>query len=176
MPYAQPDPSADPRDHGLASLTPGGPGPHYPKTDHHTWCAFAMLVIEMGGYSDLEAINPYTGDRLWVGGPDAGHEYCTNRCNTCGLATYRYRGELVHNSNETTADHPATETTDCAHNHGGRVGIMSNNDASNRYFRELRVRVRRAHSEDRDNEHVDGYEQLRRLVDVMEAAQFMGNE
>lgn len=39
----------------------------YPKTDSYTWGEFAGLAIEMGGYSDLSAIDPYTGRRFWLG-------------------------------------------------------------------------------------------------------------
>lgn len=36
---------------------------HYPKAGSHLWNEFAYLAIEAGGYSDLTAVNPYTGDR-----------------------------------------------------------------------------------------------------------------
>lgn len=39
----------------------------YPKAGSYTWGEFAGLVIEMGGYSDLSAIDPYTGRRFWLG-------------------------------------------------------------------------------------------------------------
>lgn len=48
----------------------------YPTTDTYTWGAFAGLAIEsdgkpiaaieMGGYCDLEMVDPYTLQRLWV--------------------------------------------------------------------------------------------------------------
>lgn len=39
----------------------------YPKAGSYTWGEFAGLAIEMGGYSDLSAIDPYTGRRFWLG-------------------------------------------------------------------------------------------------------------
>lgn len=41
-----------------------GQYPVYPDTDSHTWGAFAYLAIEMGGYGDLDVVNPYNGVRL----------------------------------------------------------------------------------------------------------------
>lgn len=48
----------------------------YPKAESYTWGAFAGLAIEsggkpiaaieMGGYCDLEMVDPYTLQRLWV--------------------------------------------------------------------------------------------------------------
>ena len=32
----------------------------------HVWQEFAGLAIEMGGYSDLTAVDPYSGRRLWL--------------------------------------------------------------------------------------------------------------
>lgn len=40
--------------------------PHYPAYSVHQWGAFAYLAIESGGYGDLDAVNPYNGDRLNV--------------------------------------------------------------------------------------------------------------
>lgn len=46
-------------------IRPGDPTePHYPQADTHTWGEFAGLAIEMGGYGDITAVNPHTGDRL----------------------------------------------------------------------------------------------------------------
>jgi hypothetical protein len=39
----------------------------YPQNDRYQFQEFAGLVIEMGGYSDLTAIDPYTGRRFWLG-------------------------------------------------------------------------------------------------------------
>lgn len=39
----------------------------YPRSDSHTWGEFAGLAVEMGGYGDLTAIDPYTGRRFWLG-------------------------------------------------------------------------------------------------------------
>jgi len=39
----------------------------YPQAGSHTWSEFAGLAIEMGGYSDLTAIDPYTGRRFCLG-------------------------------------------------------------------------------------------------------------
>lgn len=49
----------------------------YPNTDTYTWSAFAgvafqdgdgkpIAAVEMGGYCDLEMVDPYTLQRLWV--------------------------------------------------------------------------------------------------------------
>ena len=38
----------------------------YPKDDTHTWGEFAGLAIEIGGYSDITAVDPYTGRRFWL--------------------------------------------------------------------------------------------------------------
>lgn len=46
------------------TVTRGRPSdPHYPTARAHEWGEFAYLAIEAGGYSDLTAVNPYTGDR-----------------------------------------------------------------------------------------------------------------
>jgi hypothetical protein len=46
------------------TVTRGRPSdPHYPAARAHEWGEFAYLAIEAGGYSDLTAVNPYTGDR-----------------------------------------------------------------------------------------------------------------
>lgn len=39
---------------------------HYPKQHKYPWGAFAYLAVEAGGYGDLEAVNPFNGDRLNV--------------------------------------------------------------------------------------------------------------
>lgn len=41
-------------------------GASYP--DSHTWQEFAGFAIELGGYSDITAIDPYTGRRFWLSG------------------------------------------------------------------------------------------------------------
>ncbi len=46
---------------------PAPAGECYPKTDSYTWGEFAGLAIEMGGYSDLSLVDPYTGRRFWCG-------------------------------------------------------------------------------------------------------------
>lgn len=38
----------------------------YPSNDTHRYSEWPALVIEMGGYSDLTAIDPYSGRRFWV--------------------------------------------------------------------------------------------------------------
>lgn len=42
----------------------------YPAVETHTWGAFAGLAIELGGYGDLELIDPYSGRRFWCPVPD----------------------------------------------------------------------------------------------------------
>jgi hypothetical protein len=186
MTYTPPDPNANPRDTGgdLVHFTPDRfGGPHYPKVDHHTWGEFAYLAVEAGGYSDLTAINPYTGDRLWVGGSDTPHELCLARCSICGNRAHRDdQGSLVHADaryQHTAYDHaaavPDPDTIDCPHKHGGRVGIMSNNQASRDYFDGLRRRFSLPYGPpDPYDDTASVYEQLRRLVDVMEASRFLG--
>lgn len=44
-----------------------GTGETYPTADHK-WGEFAGLAIEMGGYNDLSAVDPYTGRRFWLEG------------------------------------------------------------------------------------------------------------
>lgn len=39
---------------------------NYPKSEAYTWGEFAHLAIETGGYGDLTAIDPWTGQRFWV--------------------------------------------------------------------------------------------------------------
>lgn len=39
----------------------------YPKAGSHVWNEFAGLAIELGGYGDITAIDPYTGRRFWWG-------------------------------------------------------------------------------------------------------------
>lgn len=47
--------------------TPGDPEQdHYPHTGTHEWGEFAGLAIELGGYGDITAIDPYSGDRFWL--------------------------------------------------------------------------------------------------------------
>lgn len=45
---------------------PVNPDKCYPRQGHHIWNEFAGLAIEMGGYSDLTAVDPYTGRRFWL--------------------------------------------------------------------------------------------------------------
>lgn len=48
-----------------------GPAPEeqrYPQATAHTWGEFPVIAVEMGGYSDITAVDPYTGRRLWLGG------------------------------------------------------------------------------------------------------------
>lgn len=62
-PAADPTPAADfvPR----VSTTTARPGTAvYPQADSYTWGEFADLAIELGGYGDITAVNPYTGTRL----------------------------------------------------------------------------------------------------------------
>lgn len=39
----------------------------YPKTDSYQFQEFAGVVFELGGYSDITMVDPYTLRRLWVG-------------------------------------------------------------------------------------------------------------
>lgn len=39
----------------------------YPRIDTYQFQEFAGLVVELGGYSDLTAIDPSTGRRFWLG-------------------------------------------------------------------------------------------------------------
>jgi hypothetical protein len=189
MTYSPPDPNANPLDRDdIANLTTDRfGGPHYPNVGHHTWGEFAYLAVEAGGYSDLTAIDPYTGNRLWVGGSDTPHEFCLARCSTCGNHTRPDdQGSLVHAdahhrhaAGQHAYDHAATvpdpDTIDCPHKYGGRVGIMSNNQSSRDYFGGLRRRFSLPYGPpDPYDDTVSVYEQLRRLVDVMEASQFLG--
>lgn len=45
--------------------TPGWVG--YPKNDSYTWGEFACAAFEIGGYSDMTLVDPYSGSRFWVG-------------------------------------------------------------------------------------------------------------
>lgn len=57
----------------------------------HVWGGFAGLAIELGGYQDLELVDPYTGRRLWVPLPD--------RLRFAGvLAWYRYALDVAERS------------------------------------------------------------------------------
>lgn len=38
----------------------------YPVRTYYTWGEFAWLALEMGGYRDATAIDPYSGRRFWV--------------------------------------------------------------------------------------------------------------
>lgn len=37
----------------------------YPRTDRYQFGCWPVIVIETGGYCDLEAIDPATGEKLW---------------------------------------------------------------------------------------------------------------
>jgi len=37
----------------------------YRGTTTHTWGMFAGLAIELGGYGDVELVDPYTGRTFW---------------------------------------------------------------------------------------------------------------
>ncbi len=37
----------------------------WPQSETHTWGAFAGLAVELGGYSDIELVDPGTGSRFW---------------------------------------------------------------------------------------------------------------
>lgn len=39
----------------------------YPKTGTISFNAWPIMVIETGGYNDIEITDPYTGQHLWVG-------------------------------------------------------------------------------------------------------------
>lgn len=52
------------REYGVTRAIYDGPG--YP--DSHMWGEFAGLAIELGGYSDITGIDPYTGRRFWLSG------------------------------------------------------------------------------------------------------------
>lgn len=57
----------------------------------HVWGGFAGLAIELGGYQDVELVDPYTGRRLWVPLPD--------RLRYAGpLAWYRYALDVAERS------------------------------------------------------------------------------
>jgi hypothetical protein len=59
-----PAPAAKPTSEPEVIVTRGRPSdPHYPTARAHEWGEFAYLAVEAGGYSDLTAVNPYTGDR-----------------------------------------------------------------------------------------------------------------
>lgn len=47
-------------------------GPRWPKVESHLWGMFPVLTIENGGYSDLEAQDPYTGRTLHLRAYDGG--------------------------------------------------------------------------------------------------------
>lgn len=57
---------------GEVKITPG-PANYvgYPKADH-AWAMFAGLAIELGGYGDVELVDPYTGNRFWFMPSDRG--------------------------------------------------------------------------------------------------------
>jgi hypothetical protein len=56
----------DGKDLPPCQIRPGrGDEPHYPQTETHTWGAFAGMAIELGGYSDVELVDPYSGSRFW---------------------------------------------------------------------------------------------------------------
>lgn len=50
------------------NITPGTPDYiGYPKNDQYQWGEFALMAFELGGYSDISMVDPYTGTRFWVG-------------------------------------------------------------------------------------------------------------
>lgn len=55
------------RDWSVIGPVDPNPDRFYPKVDCHIWGAFAGLAIELGGYGDLEAVDPYSGRRFWLG-------------------------------------------------------------------------------------------------------------
>lgn len=63
----------------VSSPVPGYVG--YPHNPQHAWGAFAMLALEMGGYGDLEAVDPYNGRRLHLSNaiPEDGNLYTALR-------------------------------------------------------------------------------------------------
>jgi len=45
---------------------PFSPSQGWPEVESHLWGAFPVLAIETGGYSDIEAIDPFTRRRFNV--------------------------------------------------------------------------------------------------------------
>lgn len=68
--------ACEPREGDGWLITAPTSGPHYPHADAHTWGAFAGVAVqtdsgpvaaaELGGYNDIELVNPYNGQRLWM--------------------------------------------------------------------------------------------------------------
>jgi len=64
VPGPGPAPQYTPDDYRI-SVAPAPAGyVGYPTRGTHVWGAFAQLAIEAGGYGDLEAIQPHSGQRL----------------------------------------------------------------------------------------------------------------
>jgi hypothetical protein len=61
------DPRPIPRQGDDWSVKAGTEGPHYPDNGTHTWGEFAGMAIELGGYGDMTMVDPYSGQRLWMG-------------------------------------------------------------------------------------------------------------
>lgn len=51
--------------HTYRVMPADGSRPTYPAAKAHTWGTFAGLVVELGGYNDVELIDPYTGGSFW---------------------------------------------------------------------------------------------------------------
>lgn len=49
---------------GWSISAPGSANLNYPASGTHTWNEFAGMAIECGGYSDISAVDPYTGRRF----------------------------------------------------------------------------------------------------------------
>ena len=54
------------RDWSIIGPVDPDPSRFYPQVDCHIWGEFAALAIEMGGYRDLSAVDPYSGQRFWL--------------------------------------------------------------------------------------------------------------
>lgn len=46
---------------------PSGSQAPYPQSETHQFGCWPVLVIETGGYNDVEIIDPFTRRRLWIG-------------------------------------------------------------------------------------------------------------
>lgn len=83
---------------GNVTLTPAPAGfVPYPFAEHHAWGAWAALAVEMPGYGDLEATNPYTGRTLHLaeafkGGADA---YTALRRLVDAMEKHQFLGEVT---------------------------------------------------------------------------------
>lgn len=111
------------------SITPGDPGePHYPQATAHTWGAFAGLAIELGGYGDLEVVDPYNGDRLWIpdafGGPSANEMANALRRLADIIDEGRFVTDLRHLGNMNAPDDPADLREGPLHSLGARMDVL----------------------------------------------------